>query len=203
VTDLEHIRAVLAAHPPELVPDDYGRAAVAVVLRPPRLAVEGPSVLLIRRSRSDSDPWSGHVAFPGGRADPTDRGPQQTAERETLEEVGLDLSTAERLGRLDDLAGRAGPIVVSAFVYALETRPALTFSHEVETAGWLSFSELLDPARHVTEHFDHQGQALEVPAIEIGVGSGPPLWGLTYRFLELLFGHVGHPLPEMPWRGGL
>ncbi len=203
MTDLQHIRAVLAAHPPELIPDAQGRAAVAVVLRPPRLADEGPSVLLIRRSRTDGDPWSGHVAFPGGRADPTDRGPQQTAERETLEEVGLDLSTTERLGHLDDLAGRAGPIVVSAFVYLLVTPPALTFSNEVEAADWLSFSELLDPARQVTEHFDYQGQALEVPAIEIRVGSGPPLWGLTYRFLELLLGHLGHPLPEMSWREGL
>jgi 8-oxo-dGTP pyrophosphatase MutT (NUDIX family) len=203
VTDLQHIRSVLSAYDPELVDDARSRAAVAVVLRPMETAAEGPGVLLIRRSRSDGDPWSGHVAFPGGRVDPADPGPRHTAERETLEEVGLDLSSAERLGRLDDLAGRSIPIVVSAFVYAIASAPVLGSSHEVAAAGWVPLADLLDPARHVTESFDYQGLTLEVPAIETGIGTGPPLWGLTYRFLELLLGRLGHPLPEMPWRDDL
>ena len=115
----------------------------------------------------------------------------------------LYMAAAEPLGRLDDLAGRTIPIVVSAFVYGIEHEPPLTLSHEVVAAAWVSFSELLDPARHVTECFDYQGHRLEVPAIETGIGEGPPLWGLTYRFLELLFRRLDHPLPEMPWREDL
>lgn len=203
MTDLQHIRNVLSAREPDLVVDTRSRAAVAVVLRPMETAAEGPGVLLIRRSHSDEDPWSGHVAFPGGRAAPSDSGPRHTAERETLEEVGLDLSSAEQLGRLDDLAGRAIPIVISAFVYAIESAPVLGSSHEVAAAGWVPLADLLDPARHTTETFDYQGHTLEVPAIETAIGSGPPLWGLTYRFLELLLGRLGHPLPEMPWRDDL
>jgi len=173
------------------------------VLRPAQRPSEGPRVLLIRRARAEGDPWSGHVAFPGGRVDPSDGGLQPAAERETREEVGLDLSGAEPLGRLDDLAGRATPIVVSAFVYALEVEPPLRFSHEVADAAWVPFSRLLDPTHHRVESFDYHGHPLEVPAIDAGVGSGPPLWGLTYRFLELLLGRLGHPLPVMPWREDL
>lgn len=203
MTDLQHIREVLCARDPALCDDDRARAAVAVVLRPPQRTSEGPGVLLIRRARSHGDPWSGHVAFPGGRVDAADAGPRHAAEREALEEVGIDLTAAERLGRLDDLEGRAIPIVVSAFVYAIEGEPELSLSHEVVAADWVPFSTLLDPGRHSTEQFDYQGHALEVPAIRTGIGAGPPLWGLTYRFLELLFRRLGHPLPEMPWRDDL
>jgi len=203
VIDLEHIRGALVAHDPVLVREGGARASVAVVLRPPRRREDGPRVLLIRRAEAEGDPWSGHVAFPGGRLDPRDAGLRPAAERETREEVGLDLSGAEQLGRLDDLSGRAGSIVVSAFVYGLEADPPLVFSHEVADAAWVPFSRLLDPARHVVEPFEWDGNVLEVPAIVTGIGAGPPLWGLTYRFLELLMGRVGLALPEMPWREDL
>ncbi|MCA9639821.1 MAG: NUDIX domain-containing protein, partial [Myxococcales bacterium] len=74
---------------------DGGRfAAVAAVLRPTDADTE---VLLIRRAEHEGDPWSGHMAFPGGRHDPTDPDLLTTARRETLEEVGLDLSRRARL----------------------------------------------------------------------------------------------------------
>jgi 8-oxo-dGTP pyrophosphatase MutT (NUDIX family) len=203
VADLQHIQEVLEAHEPDVIDDARSRAAVAIVLRPPLRRAEGPRVLLIRRAVAPGDPWSGHVAFPGGRVDPSDGGPRRAAEREVREEVGLDLAGAERLGRLDDLAGRTIPIVVSAFVYGLAEVPPLRFSREVVAASWVPFSDLLDPKRHVTERFDYQGHALDVPAIETGIGAGPPLWGLTYRFLELFFRKLDHPLPEMPWRDDL
>lgn len=200
MVDLEHIRTVLAAREPALQADARMRASVAVVLH---AAADGPRVLLIRRARVPGDPWSGDVAFPGGRVDAADRSSRHTAERETREEVGLDLAAGDYLGRLDDLQGRAIPIVVSGFVYALAREPRLTLSHEVRAARWVSFSELLDPARHSTETFDYQGHALEVPAIDVEAGEGPPLWGLTYRFLELFLRELGHTLPVMPWREDL
>jgi 8-oxo-dGTP pyrophosphatase MutT (NUDIX family) len=86
-----------------------------------RHAPAAPEVLLIERARREGDPWSGHMAFPGGRVEISDESVQRAAERETFEEVGIDLAGAELLGRLDDLEGRDSgrtlPLVISAFVY--------------------------------------------------------------------------------------
>ena len=53
-----------------------------------------PEILFIRRAARRGDRWTGHVAFPGGKRDPDDASDRAAAERETLEEVGLDLSTS-------------------------------------------------------------------------------------------------------------
>ena len=63
-------------------------ASVALIVRDRRL----PSVLLIRRAERTGDPWSGQVAFPGGKKQEGDLTARDTAVRETMEEVGIDLS---------------------------------------------------------------------------------------------------------------
>ncbi|NJK89114.1 MAG: NUDIX domain-containing protein, partial [Myxococcales bacterium] len=55
------------------------QAAVALCLK----AEPELSILFIRRAQSPTDPWSGHMAFPGGRVEPDDRGPLGAAMRET------------------------------------------------------------------------------------------------------------------------
>src|SRR6185295_3323821 len=65
------------------------RAAVAAILRESATDLEA---LLIRRAEREDDPWSGHMAFPGGRRGAADRDIEETARRETLEEIGLDLA---------------------------------------------------------------------------------------------------------------
>ena len=162
---IEDVRRSLAGHQPEIIPPgDRGHAAVALVVRP-----QGPDleVLLIQRVEAKGDRWSGHIAFPGGRVGVEDAGPRQTAERETLEEVGLDLGRADHLGRLDDLAGGMAPIVVSGFVYAVREAPPLVLNFEVEQAFWLPIARLLeagaDPdARHPL--------TLSTPLIEATIG---------------------------------
>ena len=59
---------------------DRKGAAVAMILRE---AVEDVEMLFIERARHDSDPWSGHLAFPGGKVEEGEQ-PQEAAERETL-----------------------------------------------------------------------------------------------------------------------
>ena len=77
------------------------RAAVALVLQ----AQEGElGVFMIRRSERDGDPWSGQMAFPGGRLEPEDESALDAARRETAEEVGLHLGAGEPcIGRLSEL----------------------------------------------------------------------------------------------------
>jgi 8-oxo-dGTP pyrophosphatase MutT (NUDIX family) len=195
VIDLAGIRGALAGHRPTLVAlDGRGRAAVAVVLRE-RAGL--PEVLLIERARRAGDPWSGHMAFPGGRVERGDSHLREAAERETLEEVGIDLAGSEVLGRLDDLEGRraaeARGLVISAFVYHVADPPELAINHEVQEAFWVPLAWLHDRARHVEHPWPAVGARL--PGILVGEPGRHVVWGLTYRFLEVFFDVVGRPLP--------
>ena len=195
---LAEIRSALSAHEPETLPaPSRGHAAVAVILR----EVGGvPEVLFIERAKREGDPWSGHMAFPGGRLDRADEHARNAAERETLEEVGVSLAGAEALGRLDDLRGhpaaaRSGAAVISAFVYHVADPGPLKPNREVEQAFWFPLASLCDPARSVEYSMTLSG-GLCYPGILVGEPERHVVWGLTYRFLEVFFEIIGRPLPN-------
>jgi len=191
---IEDIRRSFGEHTPRILSaDQYQKAAVAVVLR----EGEGrrPEVLFIERAYHPADPWSGHMAFPGGRVDSSDATIRSAAERETLEEVGLSLDEADQLGRLDDLeglrgGGRSAGIVISAFVYHHHSPGPLRVNHEVEEAFWVSLSALSDPARRV--EYSHPLVGAETfPGILVGHPDRHVVWGLTYRFVEMFLAVAG------------
>jgi len=191
---IEDIRKGLGEYVPRLLSVEQAqKAAVAVVLR------DGEDrrleVLFIKRAQHPEDPWSGHMAFPGGRIDLTDATIRSAAERETLEEVGLRLEEAERLGRLDDLEGLKGGglpagIVISAFVYHHQSPGPIRANHEVEEAFWVSLSALSDPAQRV--EYSHPLMGAETyPGILVGDPDRHVVWGLTYRFVEMFLSVAG------------
>jgi 8-oxo-dGTP pyrophosphatase MutT (NUDIX family) len=166
---------------------------VSIILRP--VAASGqddaavPSLLFIHRSVQSEDPWSGHMAFPGGRIEETDASPLHAARRETLEEVGIDLERdAELIGQLDDLRatarGRVLPLAISPFVFLL-TRPVeARRSEEVAEVLWVPVPMLLDPANASTVPYVLEGQRFELPGIKV---FDRTIWGLTYQMLMRLF----------------
>ncbi|MFN0091830.1 MAG: NUDIX hydrolase [Acidimicrobiales bacterium] len=164
------------------------RAAVAAVFRDGGRLAE---LLFIERAVREGDPWSGHMALPGGRVEPDDLDLNATAERETFEEIGLDLRVGERLGQLDELHGGVRPITVSAHGYWLHgERPRLELNHEVADAFWVPLPELANPARFVAyEHPVRVGETF--PGVE--VEGGRVVWGLTLRLLVDLFARLRHP----------
>ncbi len=190
---LAQIRDRLVAHAPVLAdPADHARAAVALVLCDEGA---GPEVLFIERSEHEQDPWSGHLGFPGGKVSSTDPGPREAAERETWEEVGLDLTAAEYLGRLDDLNGAHFRIVVSCFAFGLRRRPALTLDpREVSDAFWSPLAHLLAPERRREKAFRFRGEDLAYPAVQLLDEGRPWLWGITYRFLAQFLEVMGQPM---------
>jgi 8-oxo-dGTP pyrophosphatase MutT (NUDIX family) len=195
VPHLDQIRSALGEHEPRILSVEGKRqASVAMVLRGGQRDTE---VLLIERARREGDPWSGHMAFPGGRLDPGDAHSRSAAERETLEEVGLTLAGASQLGRLDDLegyhAGRAAGLVISAFVYHLEAHGPLVTNHEVEETFWVPLRHLRDHTQHVEFPYAPAG-GRRFPGIVVGEPERHVVWGLTYRFLEIFFDIVDHPL---------
>lgn len=163
------------------------RAAVAIVLRE---VTEQPQVLLIRRAQRAGDPWSGHMAFPGGREEPCDESLLATALRETREELALNLAdSGTLLGRLGDLPaiarGRRIGMVIAPFVFELTGDPELTYDpYEVAEAVWAPLDPLLRGARRTTFAAEREGQPVHLPAHDV---DGRIVWGLTYRMLENLF----------------
>ena len=166
---------------------------MAIVLRP---SAAGPETLFIERARKPRDPWSGQMAFPGGRHDETDRNLQHTAERETDEEVGLSLAGARLIGRLDDQAGqRAGQgrqLRIAAFVYevAADAGNDLTPNYEVAEAFWAPLAWFEDPARAI-DYRHPPYPDVSFPGVVVGDPDRHVVWGLTFRFLSAFFEILG------------
>lgn len=168
-------------------------AAVALVLRE-RSA--GTEVLFIERAMREGDPWSGHMAFPGGRLEGDDDSPQSAARRETSEEVGLELGAADYLGHLCDLTGRSGspaPMIVSAHAFHLERDQRLRLDpKEVRSAFWFPLEALHEPARRTTYRLRELPDHV-FPAVVVGEPGRHFVWGLTYRFLDEMFRRANRP----------
>jgi 8-oxo-dGTP pyrophosphatase MutT (NUDIX family) len=161
------------------------RASVAIILG----QTDGELLaLFIRRAEHPEDPWSGHMALPGGRRDPADLDDLATAKRETLEEVGLDLSNqAMLLGQLDDIAatakGHAVDMVITPFVFSVETVTPIVRTPEVVASYWAAILPLFDGRAAATQVVDLPEGRVILPAWDI---EGNIVWGLTYRMMDNL-----------------
>jgi 8-oxo-dGTP pyrophosphatase MutT (NUDIX family) len=159
------------------------RAAVALVLRD---GEDGAEFVAIRRAHRPGDPWSGHMALPGGRQHPSDVDLATTVARETREEVGIDLLVhGQMLGRLDELQargdGRPLNLIVSPFVFALTAPVDLALNpHEVDSALWVPLPFLRQSEAQGSIRLTLGGQEMEFSAF---VYRGREIWGLTYRIL--------------------
>jgi 8-oxo-dGTP pyrophosphatase MutT (NUDIX family) len=188
--DVSRVRTALSKRSPAARDSaSTARAAVAVVLRD---ANQGAEVLLIRRAERERDPWSGHMALPGGRSDPDDADPLATALRETREEVGLDLRQAAMLlGGLDELPamsrGRPIGLTITPFVFELVASVELTLNDEVVEALWAPLGPLARGEHHAVKRYLVEGATIDLPAWDI---EGRIVWGLTYRMLQELLALV-------------
>jgi 8-oxo-dGTP pyrophosphatase MutT (NUDIX family) len=185
-------RALSSRDAAAVTPAVVSRAAVALILRDGDAGLE---LLFIRRSDQPRDPWSGQMAFPGGRAEPGDADLVATAMRETREEIGIDLArAAECLGALDEVRAMARmrpmELSIQPFVFRLATATEPALSGEVRSVHWLPLGALLGAELRSTMDYEHDGQSLQFPCVRV---EDVVIWGLTYRML-LEFGER-LPLP--------
>ena len=167
-------------------PRDRTHAAVSVIFR----AREELELLLIKRAEVEGDPWSGHMAFPGGRWSPSDATLRDTAIRETMEETGLRLDTqGVDLGRLPPLEPntfRLPPISIFPFVFGVPPGvSARVASREVDDVHWTPVAPLLAGEAAATTAIDLGDTTREFPCFQV---DGQAVWGLTYRILARFFG---------------
>ena len=171
-----------SADPPNSALDPVLKwAAVALIVVP-----APDAILLIRRSERLGDPWSGHIALPGGRQDPLDPDLLGTVFRETREEVGIQLERGHLMGSLEavvPLSPVLPPLAVRPFVFLLDHRPALALNSEVASATWVEVDHLLQPTTHHPVQLEVAGTLRLVPAYQLEHGV---IWGLTERILTSL-----------------
>ncbi len=193
MTALAALRTALQHTPPADGPvtGEPLRAAVCAIVAGPERA---PSLCLIRRARWQGDPWSEHIALPGGRQS-GDEAPPATARRELREEIGLDIpeTALVPLPKLRvRLAGRERLLLLDPFVVlAGAALPPLAAGPEIDLAFWLPVAALWDLG-NATCHILHDGETLLYPAIRTPHGV---IFGITLRVLTLLSDQLGVPLP--------
>ena len=176
------------------------RSAVAMILQ----VREGElHILMIKRAEREGDPWSGHMAFPGGRMDKGDAHGFAVAVRETEEEVGLTLGAQDQcIGRLSDIITRPrkGPfgMAVTPFVFRLERDVAFTPNEEVAEVVWVPLEFLLDTDNRETMEWKYKGVKIPMPCYFY---QDRCIWGLSLMMLDELMDLVEGKNPRRPrWR---
>ncbi len=186
MNELTMIRQQLTARalPLEPLPIELERirqAAVTILLRENNRAAE---LLMIKRAEHPHDPWSGHLALPGGRADATDAHLIATAARETWEEVGINLTIEEHfVGRLETLLPgnpRLPQIEITPLIAVAPTEVSLQLSEEVAAAFWWPVRALQESGLSEVYRFRHGDAILKYPAYPSSHGA---IWGITQRIL--------------------
>jgi 8-oxo-dGTP pyrophosphatase MutT (NUDIX family) len=188
---LTHIASAVRAHAPVLAGRDgtYFEAAVALILRETK--DDDVELLFIKRAARADDPWSGQIAFPGGRHEDFDESLEDTAARETREEVGLELRRhGAIIGALDEVRPRTPvlpPVIVRPYVATISADAPTGPSNEVERFFWAPLDAVLDPAAsRDTEILIRQTTTVR-PAINY---EGNVIWGMTEsilrRFAEII-----------------
>ena len=162
------------------------QAAVMLLLRGADTAADIAEILFIKRAERAGDPWSGHLAFPGGRAEERDATLLEVAMRETAEEVAIDARRGGRvLGRLPmlrPLSARIPSVAVTPFVAAAPPgavpRPQ---PDEVEEAFWMSLAAIRKNGRSAVVRWETAEGTRELAAFPSPQG---PIWGITERILS-------------------
>ena len=198
VLTIDEIRDALRKTKHEPLPFERGPswASVAMIFGENGNGLE---LLFIKRAERQGDPWSGHVACPGGRASPAAPDPAAVAERETLEEIGLRLSHAQRVAPLPELPVRRDDVHVrltlSPFVYHIGPRhDELRPNDEVDHVFWVPLAHLFDAGNTTRMEFERNGQALSFPGVLHGQNI---IWGLTLRVLGVFAERLERKLPSL------
>jgi len=177
--DLDSVQSRLTRVIPVLRSEDLPVAGVAVIIDP---TDRGGSILLIRRRELKGDPWSGQIAFPGGRMSTSDRDLLETAMREAKEEVGVQLKDHQLLGHLPLTETRSRRMRVLPSAFQLKSTVVLRSNVEVAETFWVPLADF-EKLEIKNSKVKVDDGTLRVPSYEY---EGHVIWGLTFRILNLL-----------------
>jgi 8-oxo-dGTP pyrophosphatase MutT (NUDIX family) len=197
---LEHLRSRLPQQAPDALPghDDYDfltsrpegfsavKAAVLLPLIQRASSQEGPVLLFTRRTESLAR-HSGQVSFPGGRSEPQDLSPVETALRETFEETGIAPSFVSVAGYLDRYLTGTGFDIQPVVGYVAEGFALTPDPSEVAATFEVPLAFLLDPTNRRREARQFSGRERRFYAFTY---QGHEIWGATAAIIVNLAEHL-------------
>jgi len=190
----EAIAAGLRRPPPPADPLDLHvialregtRVVDAAVLVPIVNRADGVKLLFTQRT-PHLDDHAGQISFPGGRVEASDATREETALRETEEEIGLSRDLVRVLGRLPEYEIPSG-FRITPIVGWVEPPFDLTLdAFEVASAFEAPLAHFLDPERYQRREYRFRGRHRHYMAVPY---EGRYIWGATagmlYSFAKML-----------------
>jgi 8-oxo-dGTP pyrophosphatase MutT (NUDIX family) len=160
-------------------PDLLPRQSAVLVLIYSKVG-EGLHIILTKRTDSLRG-HSGQVSFPGGSVDPEDTSYEDTALRETREELGINTAQVRILGRLSKMWIPPSNFDVIPVVATVNHEPLMTPNpFEVAKVLHLSLDNLVDDGIKCSTQMDFRGTLAEVPYYDV---DGHIVWGATAGML--------------------
>jgi 8-oxo-dGTP pyrophosphatase MutT (NUDIX family) len=148
--------------------------------------------ILFTRRNNDLPEHSGQVAFPGGRADPGDATPEETALRETYEEIGLNPGRVRILGSIKSFLTITNYNVKPIVGSVPWPSPIRLAQVEVSRVFTIPLEWLADPLNHEIQQRSMPAPYPPIPVIYFKPYDGEVLWGvsayITINLLEILVG---------------
>ncbi len=190
MTDLRALsRRLVAAHKPVRVQGDDLRASAVLLLL---YEQQGRECVLFQERTQEVLHHKGEISLPGGRRDPQDGTLEETALRETDEEIGVAREHIELFGALDEVATRSSNYVISPFVGAITRPGAYPFRMAQSEVKEL----LIVPLDHLTDAANAQWQVIEDGEDAIAEREfrydGHRIWGATARIVGQYIDLLAH-----------
>ena len=143
-----------------------------------------PHVIFIRRATREDDPWSGHMALPGGRNEDKDKDLLETAIRETKEEIGIELNYDDCLGKLNPHSPRMGRSMFRIHPFYFIEQKLNRFNIdplEVAQVHKIPLKNLVDLSFYDWRSFSFRSTSnVQLPSFKL---DDIEIWGVTYVFL--------------------
>lgn len=179
-------------HEGSLLDDGSPKAAVSMILKHDQ-GEENLRVLFVKRQEREGDPWSGHMAFPGGRRSEKDRTLLETVVRETMEETAIDLRNGSILGTLEDVLSGNRSVRVRPFVFLSPNNPIVKINtEEIDKYFWIPLSFFAARENSHPYTVERFGMKMQVPSYKFN--GEYVVWGMTLRIIQDFISKV-HPEP--------
>ena len=155
------------------------KAAVLALFYPNK---KNETTLLLTQRPSYKGIHSAQISFPGGKAEKTDGNLEQTALRETFEEVGVETSSVKIIRELTDVYIPPSNFLATPFLGFIDKKPAFVLNHEVANTIEILVSDLLNENNITTVNLTTSYMKnIDVPCFKI---DDHIIWGATGMMLS-------------------